>query len=283
MDYYTTQKRKYSTPGYVPTRGRVLKGPGLVKSFNRAMARKPLVRRIPRNPRLSYKSNALIQTGENPNTMPAIPIQEKSNGQVTLNSNTLNGESVLQIVRKSTTTQKLTDRDSDVIYLSGVKINAVFLNQQTATGDNALYLNCALISAKAGQTTVSTGDFFTSGAGTNRSSNFDNVALTAYERHTLPINSDNYVVHWHKRFVLHSAQNTYARPDTNTVPKILELNQYVPIKRQIRFDSATGAAETPMFFLHWVGIRGEAASDPVVATTNIYAFEKNIVTYFRNP
>lgn len=230
----------------------------------------------------AYAKKARFSLGENPNLYPAITYQDKTNGAVLQPSNTQNGVSCLNnIIRKSVASGfKLNDRDGDVIYLAGVKISAVFRNNQTGSNDSNLYLNCALISAKSGIANVETSDFFTSGAGTTRAVDFDSTALTALERHTLPINSDNYTVHWHQRMILNSNSLT-GQPVSGTYPRIVKVEKYISLKRQIRYDSTNGLSETPLWFIHWVGVQGEASG--VAASSNAYAVDRNILVYFRNP
>jgi len=61
------------------------------------------------------------------------------------------------------------------------------------------------------------------------------------------------------------------------------LSAYVPIQRQIRFDSASGDPETPMWLIHWAGVAGEAAANPIVPVADIYSVDRNVIVYFRNP
>lgn len=263
----STPRKRYAMAG---TKGYVMAAP----------PKKKVKKAVPTN---SYLSKTRFALGQSPNLFPAVAYQDKTNGAVLMPSNTQNGVSCINnIIRKSVASGfKLNDREGDVIYLSGVKISAVFRNNQTASNDTAIYLNMALVSTKAGIANVSTSDFFTSGAGVTRSVDFDDAGLTALERHTLPINSDNYTVHWHERKVLISTGNSSGQDSIGIYPKFIKLEKYIPLKRQIRYDSTNGVAESPLWLIHWAGVAGEASG--VAATTNVYSVDRNMMVYFRNP
>lgn len=280
----------------MPPVKRYIQGPTRLQlSYERALKRRrgtaaSVIQKAYRSGRLSsvqrsrnlYRKKALMQTGESPNTYPCVVFQSSSDGFTGLPDNNLNGSSVVGLDRKSLTNMDLNTRDSDVIYLAGIKIDCTVQLNVTRAIDTNYYFNIALVSSKSGTSGVTTADFFTSGAGTNRSSNFDNVALSPHERHTLPINSDNYVVHWHQRGMIYS-DSLFGDTTIGNMPRTFRLSKYCPINRQIRYDSATGNAETPIWLVHWVGKVGDAAADPVVTTNDVYDFERNVLVYFRNP
>jgi len=231
---------------------------------------------------LTYKARVRNQVGESLSTVPANLYQVKSDGSALRDTNTLAIFNPVGMDRKSTTSQNLNDREGDVIYLGGVKISMVLRNALAASLTNNLHCNVAFISTKAGAPAAATSQLFTSPAGTQRTSDFANAALTSLERHTLPICTDNYNVHWHRRFILSSTSTVGgADPSFRLGPNFLTLDKYIPINRQIRFNSATGAPETAFHVLVWVGLVGEAAG--VASTANAYALDYNFVTNFRDP
>lgn len=231
----------------------------------------------------SYRRRTLSQTGETALSYPAAQFQSKTDGGGLIGTNRLQSPAVLGITRRSTTTQGLNNREDDQIYLSGIKLS-MFLqdNISESTAPYCEYVNVALVSFKGSVTSANT-QLFSSPAGTARASNFDNVALTPLERHSLPINSDNFIVHFHKKIILSHWAGASVDADGGTAPKNYYIDTYCPIKRQIRFNSATGLPETEFRLLFWCGIPGEAAADPVPTTANALNYEYNVVAYFRNP
>lgn len=230
-----------------------------------------------------YQKVLLEQTGEPSNTSNAKGTRVRSNGELQFLTNTLNGFNCLQIDRRNTTSYLLNQRERDVIYLSGFKLCIGFRNNLNDAASFPLYFNIALVSTK-NKTGVSDIDFFRQYSGTGRSKNFDDPALTALDRHCMPINSDNYLVHWHYRTYCTPFQNVPA--DQNQKPDAWEMHKWIPIKRQIRFDSADGtSAETQFYIVHWAGRPGdsEVASLAVNAIADAYRMEYSCHIVFREP
>lgn len=230
---------------------------------------------------LSYVTRARNATGEDTISYPALASTVKSDGFVSRSSNDLIAINPLNVARKTTTDQDINTRETDVIYLSGFKVKFTASN---ISATNYLYFNIALVSCKPGVSTFSGADFFTSGGGTTRSYDFDNVNYTTLERNKDPINSDNFVVHWHERRVLSPNQQACAGPPTGLWPNMLCMDKYVPIQRQIRFDTSSASSSRPIFRLVcWTGIVGEGYNDPFVTTATQFATEHSITAYYREP
>lgn len=266
----------------------------LARSYQAAMARKGPITRLPKfttSRPVSYVRKARMQTGESTIAFPCKASIVKSDGFVSRSSNDLIEVNPLNVARVSTTNQDLNTRLTDVIYLSGFKVNLCVRNTRTSATTAQLFFNVALVSTKAGTDDISTLDFFTSGGGTTRSYNFDNVNYTTLERHRDPINSDRYVVHWHERYVILPWANGASAGSGNLSDSIgKELNhtavisKFIPIKRQIRFDSASASSAEPEFrVVFWVGIPGEGYSDPIVQTADQFQTDHSITAYYREP
>jgi len=223
----------------------------------------------------SYRRKVRLLTGDDPNSIPSNLASKKSTGYDNFSSNDFIKVDVVDIPRKTTTNQDLNTRERDVIYVSGMKVNVHAFN----TCGVDLYLNMAIITTKKTATNVGL-DLFTSPGGTSRAANFTNVGLTPFERHTLPINSDEYQVHWHSRVLMCNA--AFPTNSNGLAPKLFELFKYVAINRQIRFDGAAAESETGVYFVHWAGIAGEDAADPIIKTSNAYKLDYSILTYYRD-
>ena len=240
-----------------------------------------------RNP---YTRRAQMQTGESTISFPASGSAVTSDGFVTYPSNELQVVNPLSLPRDSTTNMDLNTRHRDVIYLAGFKINCSVRNNRAVAEGNEIYFNIALVSNKPGNSAVSELDLFTSYKGTTRAYNFTNENYTSFERHTAPINSDNYVCHWHERFLVGPATTSSIVGTggslVQAVNKTFELRRFIPIKRQIRFDSESATSSEPKFALiFWAGILGEVKSDPdpLVETADIFKMEHSIVALYRDP
>lgn len=237
--------------------------------------------------RRSYAARARAATGETTITYPAVGSAVTSDGFITYPSNELQVVNPLSVARDSLTNMDLNTRHRDVIYLAGFKINCTVRNQQTVAERNELYFNIALVSNRPGNSAISELDLFSSFKGTTRAFNFTNVNYSAFERHTAPINSDNYVCHWHERFVMGPATTStfqHSGSISTSVNNLLEIKKYVPIKRQIRFDSESATSSEPKFALiFWCGIPGEPISDPIVETASCMKMEHSIVAFYRDP
>lgn len=239
--------------------------------------------------RRSYAARARAATGETTITFPCAGSAVTSDGYVTYPSNELQVVNPLSVARDSTTNMDLNTRHRDVIYLAGFKINCSVRNNRAVAEGNEIYFNIALVSNKPGNSAVSELDLFTSYKGTTRAYNFTNENYTSFERHTAPINSDNYVCHWHERYIIGPATTSSIVGTSSVVQSVnknFEISKYIPIKRQIRFDSESATSSEPKFALiFWAGILGEAKSapDPLVETADVLKMEHSIVAFYRDP
>lgn len=234
---------------------------------------------------MSYVARARNATGEDTYSYPALASTVKSDGYVNRATNDLIDLNIINIPRKTTTDQDLDTRETDIIYLSGFKVNFTVANNLTFSDNaNQLYFNIALISTKSGVSTFTGSDLFTSGGGTTRNYDFTNVNYSTLERHQDPINSDKYVVHFHRRMLLSPNQQAAPGFSTGSWPYVVPLSVYVPIKRQIRFDASTGTSNVPQFrLIWWCGLVGEGYSDPIVQTSNAIKTEHSVTAYYREP
>lgn len=227
----------------------------------------------------SYKAKARRQTGEDIVGDTAKATRIRSDGAQLYATNVPYFNDPIQIDRRTTTSYLLNQRERDLIYLSGIKICLTVWNNLAATAGNELYFNVALLSAK-NQRTIGATDFFRCYTGAKRGMDFTDAALTPHERYCLPINADEHVVHWHHRKILVPG---IANQDSGTKEvRPYEITKYVPIKRQIRFESGTsGGAITLFRVVWWVGRVGATAA--LASEANALSVDHKFVTHFREP
>jgi len=161
------------------------------------------------------------------------------------------------------------DRLRDTINFNGVRLCMELQN----TLFTPLYVNVACISSKDGSVPI-VANFFRASDG-SRSKNFS-TALSGNELHCLPINTDIYAVHMHKRFLLPAANGNTGLPYRFN-------KRYIKIKRKIRFEGAgsTQVADGNLYLVHWGAQFGKPTTSVTPATS--YTFGCEAVCYFREP
>lgn len=245
-----------------------------IARFGRRVAQSSLAKKAQ-----AYKNKARRQTGEDIVGDTAKSTRVRSDGAQLYATNVPYFNDPIQIDRRTTTSYLLNQRERDLIYLSGIKICLTVWNNLAATAGNELYFNVALVSAK-NQRTVGATDFFRCYTGAKRGMDFTDAALTPHERYCLPINADEHVVHWHHRKILVPGIANQDGPSKEVRP--YEITKYVPIKRQIRFESGvSGGAITLFRVVWWVGRVGATAA--LASEANALSVDHKFVTHFREP
>lgn len=170
------------------------------------------------------------------------------------------------------------NRERRLANLRGWKICMEIKNKR----DLPLYVNIAVLSPKSGTVTagVSVEDFFRASSGSDRARDFD-VALNGLEFHCLPINTDRYVILKHKRTRLVASA---AGGDTVALNgySYMNLDWYIPLKRQIRYDGSTGdkIESGECFLVYWFdGFGANAATTAVVNSAQVTS---RAVAFFRD-
>lgn len=174
----------------------------------------------------------------------------------------------------TTSANALASRERDLANFIGVKVCMEVRNIR----DVPLYFNWAIISPKK-NTTVPTANFFR-GGDDDRSKDFG-VAMNSLQFHCTPINSDLYEVLHHKRYLIGKQLSSEAFNDTNE-PNFMNLDQYVKINRQIRYnsDSADPIADN-IFLVYWFAGWGDGSTH--VPVSSAAAVTLRTVTYFKDP
>ena len=189
-----------------------------------------------------------------------------SSGTVNTDTRTLTREAILNVGKSDA----INARERDIIDLRGFKICLSAINNLT---NLPLYLNVAVLSSKFDPTAQPVTTNFFRGEGNTRGADFD-LNRQSVEFHCLPVNTDKYFVMSHKRYMLSrfGDQNQDHLTDT----------YYVPINRQIRYDTSDGNSTNRQFYLVWWC---DALNEPStsIARTDAMQFQWKTVTYFREP
>lgn len=206
-------------------------------------------------------------------------------GQV-LDTRTLYSNDLTAIL-KAGSTNPVQRRQRDMINLRGFKIN---IRCGSLGGINeSLLLHAAVIHDKgradAGLTTVdpiSSVDFFR-GNGNSRAIDFSSTNLASSEFNNLAINSDLYVV-------LHRETKKIQRLDINSPrnESYVEMDMWVPIKRQVRYDNETDATNEEFatdgrcFLVWWLeGFEGYAAG--ASPQLSVASMDRYCITFWKEP
>lgn len=188
------------------------------------------------------------------------------------NSRSLDVKSLLQIAAGTS----INTRERHIINVRGIKICCEIKNTTAAP----FYVNLAILAPKGNATGVVTTDFFRD-SGPTRARDFD-TTLTSNELHCLPINADRYTVLRHKRFRLVPG-NAATATQSHQGYSYANYDVYIPIKRQIRYDTASSADPESgnIFVCHW-GDRFDTAGG-AASVANEYRVTMYAVTYFKEP
>lgn len=180
-------------------------------------------------------------------------------------------------ISRSTGVDDLNTRESDTAVIKGFRLCMELANVNTTT---PMYYNLALVVPRD-NTSVSSTDFFRSQGGTSRSANFDPATLSAMELHCLPINTDRYVVLWHKRHRLEAGDVTSMGRDKKNI------DFYTTIQKQIRFDDALSNPRKDIFLVGWASFFGRTAGTTAASgqndTSETFRYALKVVTYFDDP
>lgn len=176
----------------------------------------------------------------------------------------------------------LNQRAKQVVNFRGIKFCVnLEIDDITGRGDKKVFFNMALISPKAldnDNLNIPSAEFFR-GVDDKRYADFTATALTGMDCHCLGINTDKYIVHFHKKYILGPWESTEGKGE-----RYVEF--YYPVKRQIRYNAdGTGiAAEYPegkdMWWVYWCAETDEGTAPPLA---NRMTVRYRIVRYFRDP
>lgn len=168
-----------------------------------------------------------------------------NSGYVNMSPETLQQLSLLNIT-KTAGSSAYDRRLHDQLNFRGIKFCMNF-RAEGALGTAKAMMNVAVISPKSDLTSASpipVNDFFRNPSGTDRGVNFDDAALQSLDYYCSAINTDKYTVHKRTKFMVGPSGSTEGSKE-----KYIDF--YVPLKRQIRYESGTNFPEGRNLYLIW--------------------------------
>jgi len=140
-----------------------------------------------------------------------------------------------------------------------------------------VYFNEAVLAPRQNSVVTSL-DFFR-GMSSTRAQTFDN-SLTSNEMSSLPINSDDYAILYHKRRILGRADNAVSGFSYATRSSYIKINKYVPFKRQVRWTTGNTPTDGAVFHVFWCDAWGAPSGE---VPKDAIRTQMRYVTYFREP
>lgn len=152
------------------------------------------------------------------------------------------------------------------------------------TLNTPVYLNVAVIAPKAngsaGGNQLDPTNFFRNNTDA-RSMDFSN-ARTALEFHCCPINSDDYTILKHKRYVLNTVNQPTTAWSKQSGSSWFNIDWWVPLKRQVRYipGESTTATDGRVWLAYWYDVWHSPTGTTAV---NVATESLRVITYFREP
>lgn len=216
---------------------------------------------------------SVTKVGERVGTSSAKKVvQDYDTVALTPNTRVLNIDNITSITKEAGGGE-IDRRQRDVANLRGVK----FCWEVRNLGTVPLYFNWCILIPK-GDDSIGTTDFFRD-FGTSRGIAFG-TALTSNDFHCRPINSDKYVVVQHKRYRL--APNGNVNYSAGSSNSYMNLDRYVKLKRQFRFDTGFASPQGKnIFVVYWFDqFLSPGGTAPAAGQVNI---NRRNILYFREP
>lgn len=209
-------------------------------------------------------------------------VMHLSNGYAAENTRTLYYNQLIKSSQRSSLLRNA--REQDVINVRGVSIEFTISHSKAFP----LCMNVAVVCPKNNATPTTTGFFRNMIDSVDYRATDFSITKNQMEFHKLPINTDEYQVYTHKRFIMNPAER--ASPGFPTLtefynaarPNWKTMSMYIPINRRFTFDAGTD--EYPnngnLWLLYWADRMGNAGSMPV--ETQVFYTQYKIVTSFKD-
>lgn len=171
-----------------------------------------------------------------------------------------------------------TTRESNNILLKGFAYNFLFRNQVK----EKVYLNFACITPKAYQGNIDGGKFYRDNNIENNI-NFDDASLNALSKYDRPINQDQFIIHFRKKFILGGA--SFFQPDVQenfdqNSNNCKHIKGYKSIKSRVSYSvqDAVDVADYKIFLVWWFTQVDQIP--PLGQVTGVMAWDKDIQVLF---
>jgi len=198
------------------------------------------------------------------------------NGNSTMDGGVLYSTDVTQIAKGTSPDTRL----YDVMNLRGVTIYLYIENNRT-NYTTPLTVSMALLGPKdtgtPGQITAT--NFFR-GNNVTRALDF-NSDISGLQTHTLAVNTDDYYVLFHRRFIL-GLNNTAWDASAENAERNRYFKKYVKINRQVRYNTDDdNATDGRCYFVMWCDRIDRANEETFDAALAVRSFRT--ITWFRDP
>lgn len=195
-------------------------------------------------------------------------------GLRSLNSRTLDVTNLTDNLSKATGLNEVNARQRQIVNLRGIKFCFTHQNREPTP----YVLHYAVLNPKGDQSGVGTTDFFR-GHENERAQNFANV-LTGLQFECLSINTDRFNVVLHKRIRLVPDSSGFGFV-TNSGNNWGSYHKYIPIKRQIRYNTTGQTIDGSLYLVIWCdSILTATGTTPV---SNAMQIAEHHVMYFKEP
>lgn len=174
-----------------------------------------------------------------------------------------------------TTTNEINYRQRGIVNIRGFKLCMSVKNN----GNTPIYLNVAVLGSKANPGIINQ-EFFRSNDN-ERAVNYNDVNLTDLDRHCRAINTDRWLIFWHRRFML-GCVDQVGGDYNDKRQSYMKLEKYVKIGRQFRYSEGTTDSipeNGECKLVYWFGTFNGTGSAVVDAASG----ELRNVVYFREP
>lgn len=173
--------------------------------------------------------------------------------------------------------QGINERERSIINCRGIKLWHRWAN----TTNSEMTVNVAVISNRWSTVDNPNSTDFFRAYQDRRAQDFDPTAMTGLNFHFSHINTDRYLVHWHRRYILAPSDND---PSMNNKNSRVIIKKYIKINRQIRYeDVPDGNSNEPIntnLYLVWWADRFDASAGDLSAVGEVNHAAQSVL-YFR--
>jgi len=171
----------------------------------------------------------------------------------------------------------LNQRERNIANVRGIKV----CMEVKSLSNEPLYINVAMLAPKDGVNAVDTNNFFRSSDDTARARDFD-INLNSNEFHCLAINTDKYTILKHKRMRLIPQGAGTTTTVSLTGYSYMNLNWWIPLKRQIRWNAGTNQPVSgEVQLVYWADqFHTPTGTTPVIGEFSVM---RRCVAYFKEP
>lgn len=245
---------------YMRKRGDIHAGKGPLSPMS------PYNRKLIRKAKREYGSRSARQEIGHPVGSSQARVKEVDLGTTNANTRTLYSVDLLNIA-KTDSTFKMDSRFRDIIRVAGIRLSYI-LTANTTTRNTLV--NVAIVGTRDSNTgVINLSNFFRGDSAGDRAIDFSN-ALDSNLMHNSPINTDDYVVLYRKKYNLGNSTSDNAT---------IVVNDYIKLDRQIRYDSS-GDPHQGLRLVYWAD--GATAAGGSAVLNNWLNIAMRSLTFFHD-